>query len=213
MYQYEYVTSQVAAPYKRLVIKMIERAQELVRGRLTFQYHFVGSSRRNMITCDRTTNKGFDFDIDLEIGDDVYKRYDPKEIKQSLMNAFNLAAWGKEMKFSEDSTRVFTIKKLDASFARIEWSCDFAVVHRKKKNGQLRIEYIKNRKEQGSYVWEERSHEIKTEQKAQWLKDYGYWDEVREIYLRKKNENVNPTKKSRALYAEAIKEACDRHRD
>ena len=42
----------------------------------TFSYKFVGSSSRNMITCDFTTNKGFDFDdLRENISNILYDRH------------------------------------------------------------------------------------------------------------------------------------------
>lgn len=36
----------------------------------TFQFTFIGSSSRNMITYDPTTNVGFDFDVNIAVNDD-----------------------------------------------------------------------------------------------------------------------------------------------
>lgn len=45
-------------------------------------------------------------------------------------------------------------------------------------------------------------------EKADWLRHHGYWKEVKSLYLEKKNYNTDPSKRSRALYAEAVNEIC-----
>ena len=52
----------------------------------------------------------------------------------------------------------------------------------------------------------------RTKPKEDWLKKHGYWDEVLDCYLYKKNNNEGLVKKSRALYAEAINEIYMKHR-
>ena len=56
MYHYEYVSKKQAAPYKAELIEIINKMQDEVRDDFTFQFTFIGSSSRNMITFDSTTN-------------------------------------------------------------------------------------------------------------------------------------------------------------
>ena len=70
MYHYEYVSKKIAKPYREEFLDIIHEIQDLLRDRFTFKYKFVGSSSRNMITCDFTTNKGFDFDVNLCVNDE-----------------------------------------------------------------------------------------------------------------------------------------------
>ena len=63
MYHFEYVSKKEAAPYKSQLIDLLNRVQDYVRDEFTFQFTFIGSSSRNMITYDPTTNVGFDFDV------------------------------------------------------------------------------------------------------------------------------------------------------
>ena len=67
MYHYEYVSKKQAAPYKAELIEIINKVQDEVRDDFTFQFTFIGSSSRNMITFDPTTNIGFDFDVNIEV--------------------------------------------------------------------------------------------------------------------------------------------------
>ena len=69
MYHFEYVSKKEAAPYKSQLIELLNRVQDYVRDEFTFQFTFIGSSSRNMITYDPTTNVGFDFDVNIAVND------------------------------------------------------------------------------------------------------------------------------------------------
>lgn len=47
---------------------------------------------------------------------------------------------------------------------------------------------------------------IYLDEKVEWSKDCGYWQDVRDLYLYKKNNNHDPHKHSRSIYAETIHE-------
>ena len=70
MHDFVYVTKAEAQPVKYELIKIIHEVQDIVRPHFTFQFHPVGSAKINMITYNRKSNIGFDFDFDLEINDD-----------------------------------------------------------------------------------------------------------------------------------------------
>ena len=63
----EIISSEAEAPISIRIspIEMITGSEVL----LDFSFDFIGSSARNMITCDYTTNKGFDFDMNYHIND------------------------------------------------------------------------------------------------------------------------------------------------
>lgn len=172
----------------------------------------LASSSRNMITCDRKSNIGYDFDVNLDVFYDD-DRYDPGEIKHIMMDAFNSVVRRYGYGYCEDSTRVFTIKKIDHWRSRIMQSCDFAIVNNyTDKAGTVLQQYIRFNKKQRSYVWADQTKGYYTKPKEDWLKKHGYWDEVLDCYLYKKNNNEGLVKKSRALYAEAINEIYMKHR-
>jgi len=207
MYHFDYVCRKAAAPYKREFIEIINEVQNKVRDRFTFQFTFIGSSSRNMITYDPTTNKGFDFDINLEvnIGD---KYYSAKDIRNILREAFNDIVRKYGYSYCEDSTRVLTIKNKNHYKSCIECSCDLAIV-RNDKRGQ---QYIRYNKIPGTYTWEFQKQSYRDlEKRASALKNAGWWNEVLEVYIKKKNSNDNPDKHSRSLYAETINECYKYH--
>ena len=140
-------------------------------------------------------------------------RYDPREIKHIMMDAFNLVVRRYGYGYCEDSTRVFSIKKIDHWRSRIIQGCDFAIVNNyTDKSGTVLQQYIRFNKEQRSYIWADQTKGYYTKPKEDWLKKHGYWDEVLDRYLYKKNNNEDLVKKSRALYAETINETYAKHK-
>lgn len=65
MHNFQYVTRKQLSPVKKDLIQIINAVQSLIRKDFTFQYHFVGSSSRNMVTYDADTNIGYDFDVNI----------------------------------------------------------------------------------------------------------------------------------------------------
>lgn len=152
MYNFKNVAKREFMPLKNELIELIHQVQDQVRDYFTFRFDFVGSSQRNMITSDNSSNVGFDFDVNIQVNDDD-EEYGPKEIKHILMNGFNeiLKTNNSKYDYCEDSTRVFTIKVKDNENSKIIHSCDFAIVYNCKDGSQ---QYIKFNKKQNSYYWE-----------------------------------------------------------
>ncbi len=216
MYHYEYVTKKEAKKIKLDLIDLIKEVQNEVRGEFTFSFEFVGSSKRNMITCDYSQNKGFDFDVNLKVND-FEGEYSAKEIKLKLISAINkvVNSKSKQKKSNllyydncEDSTRVITIKVKDKEKSKIVHSVDFCIVnYYENEEGELLEEYIRYNKKSETYTWVSQSKSfVGLKEKEKIIKQYKKWYEVREVYLKKKNSNKDINKHSRSLYAETINE-------
>lgn len=212
MYHFQYVTTKQLSSAKKDLIQIINSVQDIVRKDFTFRFDFVGSAKRNMVTYDVKSNVGFDFDVNIQVNDDECK-FSAKEIKTKIRLALNkvISRYGYDN--AEDNTRVLTIKVKDRKNSKILHSCDFAIVNDyiddDRNQGQ---EYIRFNKRQGSYTWEEqpRGYYLLPE-KEEWIKNNGYWDEMRKLYLDKKNCNNDSNKHSRSIYAETIHQICQRY--
>ncbi len=203
MHDFVYVTKSLAKPVRDEIIHIIRKVQYIVRPHFTFQFRPVGSSRLNMITYDRKSNIGFDFDFALEINDDD-ENYSPSEIRHIIKNAIDQAAPRYGYKCCEDSTSVLTIKKVNAFTSRILHSCDFALVYNCEDERQR---YIRFNKKNDNYTWEYQGKGFKNlDNKIAWLKRNGYWGELQDYYIDKKNRNINSDKHSRSILAESINE-------
>ena len=83
MYNFKYVDKAIWIPIRNDIEDILHKVQDLVRDKFTFSYRFIGSSSRNMITCDFNLNIGFDFDVNIYINDDD-ERYSAKKQKEIM---------------------------------------------------------------------------------------------------------------------------------
>ena len=104
MHDFCYVSKKEAAPVKAELLDIIHEVQDIVRDDFTFQFTFIGSSSRNMITYDRKSNIGFDFDVNIEVNDDD-ENYEPKEIRTIIRKALDKVARQYGYDYCEDSTQ------------------------------------------------------------------------------------------------------------
>ena len=215
MYNFEYVPKEEWKPIKDKLIEIIHELQDEVRGYFTFQYHFVGSSERKMITRDRNSNTGFDFDVNIEVNDPD-ENHSAEKIRNILRKGLdkvnNPNPYGYSIlgyNYTEDSTRVLTIKVKDRANACILHSCDFCIIY---ECGDGRQQYIRYNKKQKSYSWEyQPKGYYKLSDKIEWIKKQKLWQQVRDNYIYKKNTNTDDNKKSRAIFAETIHQVCQQN--
>ena len=207
-HDFRYVSNNEAKDVKKELIEIIHQVQDAVRDHFTFNYWFIGSSDRNMITYDAKSNIGFDFDINIQVNDDE-EEYSPEEIKRILRLAFDSVVLRYGYDHCEDSTRVLTIKFKDRDHSSISHSCDFAIVY---NCGNGRQQYIHFNKKQSKYSWEyQPKGYLLLPQKIEWIKANGLWGTLRDLYIEKKNYNDNPDKHSRAIFAETVAEICQKY--
>ena len=206
-------STQVKSAYSDLM-EIISLVHDDLRKQYTFQHKPVGSYSRNMITYDAKSNIGFDFDIKIYPNDEE-NRFTAKQIKLLFKQSLDKFAHRYGYDFAEDSTRVLTIKVKDRKNSRILHSVDFAFVNDyEDDDGYDCQEYIHYNKKQNTYSWSEQSQGFyMLPERFQWIKGNGLKDELDALYIRKKNNNDDPNKHSRSLFAEAVNacynENCD----
>lgn len=213
MQDYEYVKKEKWQPVRDELYEIIHKLQDEVREYFTFQYHFVGSSKRNMITQDRNSNTGFDFDVNIEVNDPD-EDYSAEEIRNILREGLDIvnnpngrSIFGYD--YTEDSTRVLTIKVKDKANSRIIHSCDFCIVNDCEDGRQ---QYIRYNKKEHSYSWEyQPKGYYELPEKIEWIKKNGLWQQIRDVYLVKKNMNADKNKKSRSIFAETVHQVCQQN--
>ena len=213
MHDFEYVPKKEWKPIRDELFEIIHSLQNEVSDNFTFQYHFVGSSKRKMITRDRNSNTGFDFDVNIEVNDPD-EDYSAEEIRNILhksldkiTNPYGYPIFGYD--YTEDSTRVLTIKVKDRANSCILHSCDFCIIY---ECGDGRQQYIRYNKEQRSYSWEYQPkgyYDLPI--KIEWIKKHKLWQQVRDNYIDKKNTNTDDNKKSRSIFAETIHQVCQQN--
>lgn len=202
-YKYEYVPRSKYMPIKKELIKLLNEVQEDIRGEFTFRFEFIGSSSRNMITCDYSQNVGFDFDIDIIPNDDE-EFYTAKELRTTLIDSFNKFVQKYGFERCQQSSRVFTIKKLNRKDSKIIHSVDFAIIFNLEDEDEHQNKYIHYYKNNDSYEWQEQpSTYYDLPNRIEFIKDCQEWEKVTNLYLLKKNSQ---DKKSRSLFHETINE-------
>lgn len=203
-YQYISKRSNSVKRVRKEIETILREVQNEVRNKFTFQYRFVGSYYRDMITYDPKSNIGFDLDVNIMPNYDD-ENFNAKEIKRILIKAINKFANKYGYSPAEDSTRVITIKVKDTERSKIIHSVDFAIVHDYVDNGSDCQEYIYFNKKTNTYSWQEQGDDFYyLQERIEWLEDEDLWSEVREMYLNLKNNNDIESKKSRSLFAEAV---------
>ena len=166
-----------------------------------------------MITRDRSSNTGFDFDVNIEVNDPD-EDYSAKEIRDILRNGLDKITnpYGYSIfkyDYTEDSTRVLTIKVKDKANSCILHSCDFCIIY---ECADGRQQYIRHNKKQHSYSWEyQPKGYYNLSDKIEWIKKHKLWQQVRDNYIDKKNTNADHNKKSKSIFAETIHQVCQQN--
>ncbi len=192
------------------ILNILKEVQDLVRKKFTFRFDVVGSYKRNMITYDAKSNVGYDFDFNIEVNDGN-DRYKPKQLKNMLQNAIDAVCVKYGYDHPEDSTRVLTIKVKNRKKSCILHSCDFAIVNNYiDDDGYEGQEYIHNNKH-GKYTWcEQPEGYYMLPDKIDWIKENDLWDVMLKLYIEKKNRNNDPNVHSRTIFAVTVHEICQK---
>lgn len=227
MKHYEYVKKSEYMPVKKELIELINLVQDDLRDKFTFRFDFIGSSSRNMITCDYPTNEGYDFDVNIEVNDPDDK-YNPKKLKEYLMQSFNKKINEIEITNNhgyqnvrpsnysncQNGTRVFTIRVYEpfSNNKKIRYGCDFAIVNNFIEYGRKKQKYIHYNKRNCTYSWQLQEKGYDLFKKEQFISKNKLVSKLKKLYLDKKNNNnTDQNKKSRSLYAEAVNEIYDKY--
>lgn len=175
IYYFQYVTRKHLSPVKNDLIRIIHMMQNLLRDDFTFQFYFVGSTRRNMVTYDADTNVGYDFDVNIQVNS-TSDNLTAKEIKMKIKDALDRIVINFGYDYAEDSTRVLTIKFKDRKNSKIIHSCDFAIVNDYiDDDGYEEQQYIHFNKKQNKYFWAEQSQGYHLlDEKVDWIKEYNH---------------------------------------
>lgn len=208
--KYEYVSRNEYQPIRNELEEIIKKVQNICREldkEFTFQFKLVGSGSRHLITRVKNGNTGYDFDYNLILNNsDQNSRWKPSYAKHLIMDAFQKALKGTNYNNPQDSTSAITIKVVDRKNKRITHSCDFAIVYNVEDADAEYYKYIRFNKAQNNYTWETRKCSENIDHKLNWLKEYvnGYWELIKEEYLKVKNANNDKNKHSFQLYYESI---------
>lgn len=202
---FEYVPKSEYQPFKLEVDEILKSIQRDLREKriLTFQFNLIGSAKRKLITRVENGNQGFDLDYNIVIQKVFNNRYNnAKLLKQKFIDLFN-KYFDDSYDYSEDSTSVITIKKLNAQRNKIICSVDFAIVsYYEDEEGMERQKYIRFDKNSGNYSWALRKVATNHRHVENLIKEKNLWEDVKVLYLN--NKNKEPKKESRIVYYQTL---------
>lgn len=193
---------------------------------IDFGWNFVGSANRYgvaFITRRINGNRGFDFDVNLYVENPDENNYWKAKY---LRTQFYLAIQKVFKKYGyqdpEDRTSVIRVKMVDKKDSKIIHSIDFAIFQDIRNADSEFIEKYARKYDNGSYGWTTRGGKNNDAlAKLTWLNDnigdsgndnYKYWygdglsllEDLRQEYLKLKNNNNDEEKCSFQLFNEAI---------
>lgn len=182
---------------------------------LEVRQHLVGSGAKNLIT--QNAGRPIDLDYNLEIlRSNGIRINDGRWVKEYVREIFDEVLDRKGWKPCDDSTSALTTKercfrtgnqtqfKIDLCITRIDELGRFhRLIHN--KTGIVQLD---------SWIWNEAPHAKGLEERVDWLKGNGYWLELREAYLDKKNMYLtrnDHNHSSYIVYIEAVNEVYSKY--
>ncbi|HHX70506.1 MAG TPA: hypothetical protein GX708_20940 [Gallicola sp.] len=210
---YEYVPRSEYTPVREILEEIIRKVQYHMKPEYTFQFVLIGSGRKKLITREKGSNKGFDFDYNFVL-QNVYEDYnEPVDIRQNFFNIIQEVSKDYGYK-TEDSTTSITIKLVDQDNKKIVHSCDIAIVEEIEDENDVTSQWVYVRdksKNKPSYTLRERPNSYRYNNKISDIEGAGLWNELRDEYLKIKNKNHDSNKKSFQLFIEAINNVYNRY--
>jgi hypothetical protein len=188
------------------IIKNIQHGW--LRDYFTFQFNLIGSGMTNLITRNGQ-NGEYDLDYNFILQRDKMQLFSsPKKIKELFIDAFNDANPDLGFKLAENSTSVITSKLIYQN--KLLFSFDVAIMCEGNNGNYLKISYNKSTKQ---YYWNEIKSSKKYQTKIKVLKECGAWNDVRDLYLKKKNDYLSSQldKASFSVLLETLNEICTKY--
>jgi len=208
---YEYVTRAELKPAKEQIEKIIRSLHTSLRKEgVTFEQKLIGSGGKNLVTKVVGGNKGFDFDYNFVIQKD--NDLEAKDLRLLFVRKLEEIIANSNYKNVSDGEQSFTIKVVDKKKSQIKHGCDFAIVNEYIDNQNNFRQEILVKHSNNNYGWEDKPIAKNYSTKVSNLKANGLWNEVREEYLKVKNNNNDGNKKSYTMYYEAVNNVYGRYR-
>lgn len=208
---YEYVSRAELKDSKEQAEKIIRDLQSRLRVEsVTFDVKLIGSGGKNLVTKVVGGNTGFDFDYNFIIQKD--NNFSPKELRLLFVHKIEELISNTRYSKVSNGKQSFSIQVVDKKKSQIIHGCDFAIVKEYIDDNnnfkqEILVQYANN-----LYHWEDRPISKNNTVKVSNLRANGLWKEVRDEYLKIKNNNRDENKKSYAMYYEAVNNVYDRYR-
>jgi hypothetical protein len=175
---------------------------------MTVEAHLVGSGAKNLET--QNASKPIDLDYNIRvISASKIDINNARAVKEYIRKQFNIVLKKNNLPDCNDSKAVLTTKKdnfIDAN--KTQFSIDVAIV-RRNENWERLIHKKTGVVANDTYCWEIAPKSKGLDDKVAKIKNRQLWNEVRDVYLTKKNmylKKQNPNHPSFNIYIETINE-------
>ena len=194
---------------------MLKKVEELLRKeyKINSQIFLVGSGARNMVTQNESESIDFDYNLNIISCPDWEK---PRSIKESVRKAMNRIMTNERLGTVDDSTSCLTTKTISFKDSpENKWSIDLCIVTKDPDGNWQRLIHEKTGFAQyDRYFWNTTPNSEDYSYKAAKIKECpGWWNEVRNSYLRIKNhylQRYDYNHPSFVCYIEAVNEIYNR---
>ena len=209
---YEYVNQSEVERYRKFCSeKLTTLCASLKKNGITAQPVLIGSGARNLVT--RNGDGPFDLDYNLEIThlDTVYEK-NLFDLKNRVMLSLNELLGGTFFSDAKDSTSAITAILHFSDTPRVQFSFDIGIVKKNRQGNYCRLIHQKTGLPHGTFTWCEIPTSSKVGEKASAIKKAGKWDDVRQRYLKLKNQYVSRGDRNHpsfVVYVEAVNEAYE----
>lgn len=200
---YKFVEKKIADRYRSECSATLKKVQIALRKKydINIKFTLIGSGARNLITRDGKGPFDLDYNIIILNMPDIYWK-NLSKLKETIRITFNSVEENEFFTDGKDSTSVITALLYFKDTPDIEFKIDIGILSENSEGNYQRLIHDKywNR-----YYWNEVPKSDEIGKKANMLKREGWWQEVREVYLNKKN-NYFIRKTSFVIYVETINE-------
>ena len=205
---YSYINDKELRNYLREYCETrIIALQKELKEYFTFSFKLIGSGNNRLMMVNGKNNS-VDLDYNLTIQRDKKQLFsNPEKIKKLFMSAFQKVC-NKNVKTS-DSTQVITC--VVGKVGKYTFSFDIAIMA--EGNDGYIYKIVNDKTVQPTrYIWNKIPKSKNIDYKFLTLKQNGYWEDIKEIYLEKKNKYLvtNNDKHSFSIFIETINEVIQK---
>lgn len=202
---------------KGLCSNIVNQLVQLINneGKMHVRAYPVGSGAKNLIT--QNADEAVDLDFNLEIIDCYeFDINDCKNIKNYIGEKFDTILSQNNWADCQYSSSVFTTEqRVFCNGNKTPFSIDLCIVRRRQNNWERLICENTGFTILNRYYWNQAPNSNELSKKVEFLKKENYWEEVRNIYLDKKNMYLrrnDQTHSSFIIYIETINEVYYKYR-
>lgn len=179
---YHYVTNDTVKPYRSFSADKMNQVKQMLKAEYNLEsdFYLVGSGAKNLVT--QNEKEPFDLDWNLEIYNLAEPTKNAEWLKTTIMNFLNEILENTPFCNCQDSKAVITSRwKTETG---LHFSFDIAILVKNSNGTFCRMIHDKY---MNRYYWTEVPNSEDVYDKMDKLKENGWWKEIRDTYLNKKN--------------------------